>query len=580
MKKYKSEREVNKDFLLKDGDYKTTKEIFERIAKYIPEKNILAELDNNKNIVYHTASDLLSDVEAIGDGLIDLGLENKHIAIAAENSYLYVMCDLAIAGGVGVVTPIDKDAPDDLIETLLNKCEADAIIISAYLAEKFQKLQSSCKNLKTIITIDKKVEGLPFMQDIIQKGKELAPKKYYRNKKLDLNAPAKILFTSGTTGANKGVVLNQNNLSANTINCMDMIKGEMDENNTSMSVLPMHHATEINTHILARIASGRLTYICNSMKNMMTDIKIFKPRVITIVPMIANMFYKTIWANAKKAGKDKLLKKGIKLCKLMSKFGVDLTHKLFKDVYAPFGGNLRQIVCGGASLNPEVVKGFRDLGVFIVNGYGITECGPLVSMNADTVKEVYSVGKAAPNLTIKLDNIDSDGVGELCVKGKSVSLGYYKDTLATAQVFDHEGYFHTGDLARISKKGLIYLSGRKKNLIVLSNGKNVCPEEIETEIANNIEYAKEYAVYSHEFKTSTNAINKGICASIYVENENIRNDKNKILQDFRELNKKLPVYKRINYVIIRDVEFEKTSTRKIKRTNLDKEHSTVGGIIL
>lgn len=575
--KFVTEREKLRETLLKDGDYKSTKEIFEKIAEQIPDQKIFGELDSKKNIVYHTALDLLNDVEAIGDGLIGRGLEGKHIAISADNSYRYVITDLAIAGGVGVVTPIDKDAPNDLFTTLINRCDAEAVICSFHMIKKIEEIKDGCPKLKTVITIDKKVEGYPCLDEIMEEGKKLAP--YYKNKELDLSAPAKILFTSGTTGPNKGVILSQNNLAANTANCLDGIKFDSSAKNTSMSILPMHHATEINTHILARIAAGRLTYINDSMKNMMTNIKIFKPYNITIVPMIVNAFYKTIWANAAKAGKDKLLKKGIKVCKIAKLFGKDITHKLFKDVFENFGGNLRQIVCGGAMLNPEVVKGFKDLGVFIVNGYGITECGPLISTNTDTLKEPYSVGKPCPSLHVKLANIDEDGVGELCVKGKSVALGYYKDPEATAKVFDKDGYFHTGDLARIDKKGRIFLSGRKKNVIVLENGKNVCPEEIETEVANTIEYAKECVAYPAEFDNGIKT-QEGICLGLFIENEEIRNNKEKILADFRELNKKLPNYKRINYINLVNEEYEKTSTRKIKRDNLLKTHNTKNGIIL
>jgi len=575
--KFVTEREKLRDSLLKDGDYQSTKEIFERIAKYIPDKKIIGELDKDKNIIYHTALDLLNDVEAIGDGLIGQGLEGKHIAISADNSYRYVITDLAIAGGVGIVTPIDKDAPNDLFTTLINRCDAEAIICSYHMIKKVEEIKDGCPKLKKIITIDKKVEGYPCLTEIMEEGKKLSP--YYHDKKLDLSAPAKLLFTSGTTGANKGVILSQNNLAANTINCLDVIKAGPDEINTSMSILPMHHATEINTHILARIAAGRLTYINDSMKNMMTNIKIFKPYNITIVPMIANAFYRTIWANAAKAGKDKLLKKGIKVCKIARLFGKDITHKLFKDVFVNFGGNLKEIVCGGAMLNPEVVKGFRDLGVFIVNGFGITECGPLVSMNTDTLNEPYSVGTACPGLEVKLAKINEDGVGELCVKGKSVSLGYYKDPEATAKVFDKDGFFHTGDLARMDKKGRIFLSGRKKNVIVLDNGKNVCPEEIETEVANGIEYAKECVAYSAEFDNG-NKVLEGICLGLFIEDEEIRKNRNKILEDFRNLNKKLPNYKRIAYINLVDNEYEKTSTRKIKRDNLLKTHNTKNGIIL
>ena len=575
--KYKTEREMNKNALLKDGDYCSTRDVLERIAKYIPNKNILAELDENNNIVYHTALEILGEVEAIGDGLIALGLENKHIAICADNSYHYVLCDMAIAGGVGVVTPLDKDAPKELLATLIGKCDANAVLCASYLVDTFKSIQEENDNLTTIITMDKKVEGYYCLDEVIEKGRELASEGYYKNKKLDLSAPAKILFTSGTTGANKGVVLSQNNLAANIINCMDMVKGENDDTNTSMSILPMHHATEINTHIIPRIASGRLTYINDSMKNMLKNIKIFKPYVITIVPMIANAFYKAIWTNAKKAGKDEKLKKGIKLIKLLRKFGIDISHKLLKDVFTPFGGNLKQIVCGGAVLNPEVVKGFSDLGVFITNGFGITECGPLVSMNTDTINEVYSIGYPAPNLTVKLVDIDENSVGELCVKGDSVSLGYYKDEEATKQVFDEDGFFHTGDLAKIDETGRIYLSGRKKNVIVLENGKNVCPEEIETEVQNTLSYCKECVAYSAEFGANKQT---GICVGLFIEDEQIRNNKEQILNDFRELNKKLSSYKRVNYVNLVDSEYEKTSTKKIKRDLVLDKHNPDNGIII
>ena len=575
--KYKTERQNLKKTLLKDGDYNSTKEIFERINKYIPNKKILAEIDKNKNIIYHTAHDLYNDINAIGNGLIDLGLENKHIAISADNSYYYVMCDMAIAGGVGVVTPIDRDATDELFATLLNKCEADAIICSFHMVDKVKKAQEKCPKLKTIITIEKKVDSLPCLSEIIKKGSELKEKAYYQNKKLDLSAPAKLLFTSGTTGPNKVVILSQNNLAANTVNCLDTIKATPDETNTSMSILPMHHATEINTHISARIAAGRLTYINDSMKNMMINIKIFKPHVITIVPMIANAFYKAIWSNATKAGKDKLLKKGIKLCKLLRPLGIDPSRKLMKDVYEPFGGNLQQIVCGGAMLNPEVVKGFGDLGIFITNGFGITECGPLISMNTDTINEPFSVGKACPGIQVKLNNVNQDGIGELCAKGKSVSLGYYKDEEATNQVFDNDGFFHTGDLARIDKKGRIFLSGRKKNVIVLDNGKNVCPEEIELEVMNNISYAKECVAYIGKAGKNEKEV---ICLGLFIEDQSIRANKTLIQTDFRNLNKNLPAYKQINYINLVDEEYEKTSTKKIKRDTVLSHHDSKNGISL
>lgn len=574
---YKTEREMQKSTLLKNGDYKTTREVFERIAKYIPDAQIFGELNKEKEIVYHTAKEVYETVNAIGEGMILNGFENKHIAIIATNSYRYVLTDLAIAGGVGVVTPIDKDASEELLATLLNRVDSEVAVVSTDVLKRVERAMQNCEKLKTLITIDKKIEGYLSLDEIIEQGKNVKEEKY-RNKELDLDAPCEILLTSGTTGANKGVIMTQRNMTANIINCMDVIKGE-NKNNTSMSILPMHHATEINTHIMPRVASGRLTYINSSMKEMMTNIKIFKPYVITVVPMIANAFYKTIWSEAKKQGKEEILKKGIKLCKLLKKFNIDITHKLFKDLYVPFGGNLKQIVCGGAPLNPEVVNGLKDLGIYIINGFGITECGPLVSMNTDPYTEVYSIGQACPGLEVKIADADENGVGELCVKGTSVSKGYYKDEQGTKAVHDEDGFFHTGDLVRMDNKKRLFLAGRKKNLIVLANGKNVFPEELETQIQNSIKYVKDVVVFEGEFEMNGKT-NQAISAMFNVEDDAKDVSKEKLLEDFRELNKTLPAHKRIGYLEMIEGEFEKNASRKIIRMEAVKKHNKNTGIVV
>ncbi len=573
----KTERQALRNTLLKDGDYKSTKEVFLRLAKMYPDTKILANIsDDGKEVVYHTSKEVLCDIEKVGNAFLSLGLKDKHVSIMADNSYEYLITDMAIVGGLGVVTPIDKDADGELLITLLNKCEANTIVCSSFELKKLEKIKKDCPCLEHIITIDRKIDGYLFLGELMAQI-DLKKSNEYRNLEIDLEKTCQLLFTSGTTGPNKLVEICQRNMAANIMNCIDVIKSSSKEN-TSMSILPMHHATEINTHILPRIACARLTYINDSMKTMMDNIKIFKPYVITIVPMIANMFYKTIWQMAKKKGMDGKLKKGIKLCNLLRKFGIDITHKLFKDVYAPFGGNLVQIVCGGAALNPEVVKGFSELGVFIVNGYGITECGPLVSMNTETLSEVKSIGKACPKLEVKIDSPDENGVGELCVKGESVAKGYYKDKEATESAFGKDGFFHTGDSALIDKKGRIFLSGRKKNTIVLENGKNVYPEEIETEIINSIDYIKEIVVYQADV-IDKNLTKTVICAGVYIDSENAQTLE-KIKQDFIEINKKLPVYKRIACVDLVESEYEKTSTRKIKRDVAEKRHTPDKGILI
>ena len=548
--------------LLKDGDYRDIRDMLERLNSMMPEQKILAGLDSDRNIFNYTAHDFYEETMNLGDGLIARGLRGKHIAIVSENSCRYVVVDTCVSSGVGVVTPIDVEAPCELTETLLRKCDAQAAFCSAHSVGKLEEVRRNYPELEVLITMDRKVEGYPFYDEIVAEGAALAGNSVYRHIKLDPDAPAKILFTSGTTGPNKGVVLSNGNLAANIVNCMDVIMAQ--EGNTSMSILPMHHATEINTHVMTRIACGRLTYINDSIRNMMTNIKIFQPNIITIVPIIANSFYKAIWANAEKAGKAEKLRKGIKICNMLRKVGVDRTHELFADVYAPFGGKLNMIVCGGAMLNPTVVKGMNDLGIRMENGYGITECGPLISMNAETLEEYRSVGRPCPNLEVRIANPDESGVGELCVRGKSVSKGYYKDAEATAKVFGKDGFFNTGDSAYIDDRGRLILVGRKKNAIILESGKNICPEEVENILETKLPYADDIVVYQAEYNDNR----KVLVAGVYVRDEAKRADRDGIKTDIETANRHLASYKRIDYVELPSQEYPKSSTKKIKRTGL------------
>ncbi len=574
-----TEREMNRNTLLKEGDYENIKQLLERIDRYVPENKILAELDSDKRIVYINAHEMYNQIMDLGDALMARGLRDAHIAIIAENSCRYMLAELAVSSGAGVAVPIDMGAPDELLATLLNKCEADALFCNADSLERIRRVQASCPRLKTLITLYKKADGCLFYDDLVEEGAGLRKegKSIYRTMVIEPDKPAKMLFTSGTTGANKCVVLTHANLAANIINCMDVIKAENTA--TSMSILPMHHATEINTHIMTRVAAGRLTYINGSIRDMMTNIKIFKPNIVTIVPMIANAFYKNVWSNAEKMGKADKLRKGIKLSNLLRKVGIDKTHKMFADIHAVFGGNLNMIVCGGSMLNPTVVKGLNDLGIRMENGYGITECGPLISMNADTLIEHLSVGRPCPNLEVKILNPDENGIGELCVRGASVSKGYYKDEAATKAVFDKDGFFNTGDSARLDSKGRIMLVGRKKNTIVLESGKNVCPEEVENVIETNMDYAADIVVYQASLEKK-GASHKLLCAGLYIDDEALRADRERISADIRKVNSLLPDYKHIDYVEIAETPYERTSTRKIKRSSLPGQCSGKGIEIL
>lgn len=549
--------------ILKEGMYKDTRELLERINRKCPDRKVFGYLERNNDLKYYTAHQVYEDVMNLGDGLIAQGLQGGHIAMVSDNCLKYIIADIAVSSGVGVFVPIDADAPVETLTLLFEKSDTTAVMCAVRCLETVKAACANCPKVTAIITVDAEVDGYLFYDDILQKGEALREESVYRNIKLDGEAPAKILFTSGTTGANKGVVLSNANLAANIINGYDVIMGKPDD--TAMSVLPFHHATEINSHIMVRLGLGQLTYINGNMRNMMTNIKIFKPTCITIVPMIANMFYKSIWAGATKAGKADKLKKGIGLCRFLNFFGIDRTHEMFKDVFEPFGGNLNMIVCGGAMLNPFVVKGMKDLGVRIENGYGITECGPLISMNSDPIDEYRSVGKPCPSFRIKIDGHSADGVGELCVKGPSVTKGYYKDPEATAQVFDEDGYFHTGDIAYLDGQGRLILVGRKKNTIILDSGKNISPEEVENIIEVHLDYVTDVVVYLAKYGDTQKKV---LCAGLYIKDEDKRRQRDAITRDIQMINKILPSYKNISYVELPDEEYPKTSSKKVKRASL------------
>ena len=562
--KYQTEIEMQRGTLLREGRYRSIRDMLDRLSRLKPDAPILQELNEKEEKVTWTARALKEEVMCLGEGLLAAGLQGAHIAIVSGNCCRYILADLCVSNGVGVVTPIDANAPADLLALLLNKCDATAVFCDPVTLPKVRSVREACPSLKTLILLSGQAEDVLTYDELLEKGRSVGENGPYHTMTPDPDASAKILFTSGTTGINKGVVLTGANLTANMNNCQDVVEA-WEDHNVSMSVLPMHHSAEINTHIMTRIGCGRLTCICPDVRRMMPSLKIFQPSTITVVPMIAQAFYKSIWAGARKNGKAEKLAKGIRLANLLRKFGFEISHKLFPEVFAPFGGHLKMIICGGAMVNPVVVKGMADLGIRIENGYGITECGPLISMNADPRKEHLSVGKPCPNLETRIDQPDENGVGELCVRGRNVSSGYYKDPEATALVFDPDGWFHTGDMARIAADGRIFLMGRLKNTIVLSNGKNVNPEELENLIETRLEYVDECVVYPARLEKGDQEF---IVAGLYISDESRRADRSAVAADVAALNATLSSYKRLEYVELPATDYPKNAMRKILRKGL------------
>lgn len=568
----KDSTSVLKKSIFSQGDLTSTKDMLERMCVFFPNRTLLAELDQEKNLVQYAANQILDNVCALGDAFLHLGFENKTVGIMSKNCINYLFCEFAITNGIGVFVPMDKDAPPVQATTLLNKSKTQILVCDSMVLPKIQQILSNCSHLKKIITIDKKIEGYDFVDDLIDMGKSMKTNKFLQLK-IDPNKTCKMLFTSGTTGANKCVQLSQTNIVQNIHNYLDFYPYSKREK-TSMSILPFHHSTEVNTHVYPKLASGILVYVCDSIKNFWRYLKILKPNETTVVPMIANAIYKNIYLNNPD---KKTFEKKLRKHKFLKHFGIDKSQKIFAKEFEFLGGNLSNLNVGGAPLNSEVAKKLYEIGIIMRNGYGITECGPLVSINARIFEDAESMGPACPRLDIKLCN-ENNGIGELCVRGKSVSCGYFEDQEATNLVFDDEGYFHTGDLVSVDSQGRLFLKGRSNNVIVLSNGKNVFPEEIEHKIEETLPYIKEVVVYDAEILIGKQLQNV-LCAGVFIEDKNLY-DREKLKQDFKNLNEQISTYKRIAYLDILEDEFEKTSSKKIKRTSAKNNHTTNKGVYL
>ena len=463
----------------------------------------------------------------------------------------------------GVFVPIDKELTVQEIINVLKHSDTEVL----FYAEKYEKyipqIKEEVPNIKFFIGINKKEddENSLSYDKFKAEGKKLLKKgsKIYTDMQDDENNLKLLVYTSGTTGNPKGVMLTEHNLMSVVYYGLQVA----DIKTKCLSVLPYHHTYEAVAGILVAIHKRACICINDSLKNVLKNLQLYKPDYIYLVPAFTEVFYKNIWATAQKTGKDKMLKIIIPISNALRKIGIDLRGVLFKSVHKAFGGNLREIVCGGAPIRPEIGKFFNDIGITLLNGYGITECSPLVSVNRLQFNDSSTVGVVLPCCEIKLENVTPDGDGEICVKGDIVMKGYYKEPEKTDRVLK-DGWFNTEDYGYINKKGQLVISGRKKNLIVLDNGKNVFPEEIENYILG-IDYVLEVVVKGKKNKIGQEV---ALVAEVYLNPEKvgeIENVEDTLRKDINEVCKDLPLYKRIADIEIRENEFEKTTTKKIKR---------------
>lgn len=480
-------------------------------------------------------SAFLADVRKVAAFFSRSGLSGKRIALVGENSYEWIVSYFACVCLRGVTVPLDKELSAGELSELLKRSRCDAVFYAKDYEEKIKAAAE--ENGLTRISASE-------VRQIIESGQESCD--------LDENIPpdtlASIVFTSGTTGDSKGVLLTHENLISDALSAADAV----EDYQKCLLVLPAHHTFGLVAGIFVPMLKGCEVFICSSLRRTARELLFFKPQVLVAVPVIAETMYKKILTAAEAQGKLQRLKKAVRLSSFLLKFKIDIRKRLFHEVTASLGGALEGIVCGGAAVDLDCARGFQSLGIDFLNGYGITECSPIVSVNRKKANRIGSVGQPISCNSVRITGKDRNGIGSIEVKGKNVFGGYLGSGSAG---FDAE-WFPTGDLGRIDRDGYLYITGRKKNLIILSNGKNVSPEELENSLIHN-QYIREIVVYEADGKITAEIFPDMTCCGGQIEKT--------INEAVNAFNKTVPAYKNIEKVIIRESEFPKTAIRKIKR---------------
>ncbi len=493
-------------------------------------------------------------VEALGASLTEMGLGSSHIAIVSENRYDWIVAYLTVLQSAGVFVPIDRQLTTKEKLHLLTDSESEAVFFSKQYLTWFVENKASMPNIKAFICfdIDKDTDGIISYKRLIAEGAKL-DKTAYDSLKSNENELKMLVYTSGTTGIAKGVMLSEHNLVSGVYYGLQVSRIY----DTALSILPYHHTYESVCDILVNIHSHATLCINSVMRELVSDMQLYHPTNIYIVPAIAEFIYFLIMKNLKEKGKLKTFKKGVKISKAALRLGIDIRPKLFAELHNLFGGKLRKIVCGGAPIRPEMGEFFNDIGIPMTGGYGITECSPLVSVNDESSNDFNTAGHRLACLQWRIDEPNVEGIGEIAVKGDVVMLGYYKMPDKTAEAI-RDGWFFTGDYGYITPGDQICITGRKKNIIVLSNGKNIYPEEIENLIMN-IDCISEVVVRGLK---NSKGDEHALEAEVYLNEEKNESEVKALIS---EALAELPNYKKITKVVIRKEPFPKTTSNKIIR---------------
>ena len=526
--------------------------------------------------VHVTYSQFKKDIEGLSTVLLAMGLQGKKVAVIGNNRYEWCTTYLAVTTGGMIIVPLDKALPENEIESLIMRSEAEAIVCEEkYLKAVLEIKQKS--NLKYIISMEETEEKEVIdYQEVLSQGRKLREQGNREYEKIVINPDVMsiMLFTSGTTSVSKGVMLSQHNICSNIQAIASYV--HMSTDDTLLSFLPIHHTFECTITFLYGIYFGVTVAFCDGLKYIQKNMNEYHVTVFVAVPLVLENIHKKVWKSIEEKGKKGLMKTMVVITKALSKIKIDLRKKAFKPIIDQFGGKLRVVFVGAAPLDKKIIQGFNDFGVELVQGYGLTETSPVVSCETDKEKRPGSIGLPLYNLEVKIENKDEDGIGEITVKGPSVMLGYYQNEEATKKSM-HDGWFSTGDYGYIDKKGFLYIRGRKNDVIVLKNGKNIYPQELE-QLINQLPIVEESMVFAR----NKDSMDTMLCAKIVYDKENSKGLYGEKTQEelkeivwgqIKQINQTLPDLKHIKEIIITDEPLAKTTTQKVKRYEEIKKSS-------
>lgn len=515
---------------------------------------------------------LKRDVDGLGTALLELGLKGKKVAVIGDNRYEWLVAHMAAVCGVGISVPLDKELPVNEVANLLNRSGASALVYSSKVERKVLQAIQQAPGVELLISMDAREhsDSVKSMPQLIQHGQDLIEQGdcSYLNAEIDPDVMAILLFTSGTTGLAKGVMLSHKNICYNVYAMSQYV--DVHEGHVGLSVLPMHHTYEQTCLQMTCLYQGCPIAYCEGLKYITKNMAEAKATVTIAVPLIYESMHRKVWKKAEQSGKADKMRMGINISRRLSKLPLNrATKKLFKDVHSALGGHMNTLIAGGAAIDPKVVEDFIAMGFNMFQGYGMTECSPIITVNMDRYSKPASVGLPMPGTEVKLVDQDENGVGEIVCKSDSVMLGYYENEEETAKVLK-DGWLYTGDYGYFDEDGFLYISGRKKNVIVTKNGKNIFPEEVEFYLSKS-PFIAEVVVRGKDDEKTGETI---VWAEIFPDMEAIREQNGELSQDElkslikREIdtaNDQMSTYKRVKRFKLRDTEFEKTTTKKIKR---------------